>query len=113
MDALVDRRIFERMVEDFTGWYTLKDKEEILGEFLGLDFSAGGLRVNSRQQILEARALNLSLVSSRVNGPIGKTALVVWQREINPGWWQSGLKFFQPDFMRLWPLVRSEQYQED
>ena len=113
MEALVDRRIFERMTENFTGWYTIKDEKEILGEFLGLDFSAGGVQVHSRQQIVEGRALALSLVSHRIKSPIEKAARIVWQREIKPGWWQAGLKFYQPDMIHLWPLVSPEQYSED
>lgn len=113
MEALVDRRIFERMTEDFTGWYSLQDEKEILGEFLGLDFSAGGLRVHSRRQIIEGRALDLSLVVHRLKGPIEKPAQIAWQRELSSGWWQAGLKFYQPDMIHLWPLVRPERYSED
>ena len=29
MDVLIDRRVFERMQEDFSGWYALKDTDEI------------------------------------------------------------------------------------
>ena len=32
MEAVVDRRIFQRMSGDFTGWYSLKDEKEILAQ---------------------------------------------------------------------------------
>lgn len=110
MESLFDRRVFERMESDFTGWYTIKDDKEIRGEFLGLDFSAGGIRVNTNKKILEGRALNLSLVSPEVKGPIQEAAQIVWQREAGPGLWQAGLKFYQPNLIHLWPLVDSKQY---
>ena len=113
MDALVERRIFDRIQEDFSGWYTLKDEKDILGEFLGLDASAGGIRVNSRKEILEGRALVLSLALPLVSAPIQMAAQVAWQRELRPGWFQSGLKFFQPDLTSLWPLIRPDHYSQE
>ena len=98
------------MEEDFTGWYSIKDSKEILGEFYGLDFSAGGVRVNADKPIPEGRALDLSLISPTAKSPIQETAQIVWQRELKAGRWGAGLKFYQPDLRRLRPLVRAEQY---
>ncbi|HCD38774.1 MAG TPA: hypothetical protein DEQ77_08700 [Candidatus Omnitrophica bacterium] len=113
MESSIDRRIFERMHDDFTGWDTLKDNEKILGEFAGLDFSGSGIRINARRRILEGRALDVSLVSVKVSEPIKESAQVIWQRELSPGWWQAGLRFYHPGLAHLWPLVHPEQYQED
>ena len=93
MDVLIDRRVFERMQEDFSGWYALKDTDEMLGEFSGLDFSAGGIRVRANKKIVEGRALDLNIVSPEAKTPIQETARIVWQRELKSGQWQAGLEF--------------------
>lgn len=110
MEPLVDRRIFERMESDFTGWYSLKDEDKIQGEFLGIDFSADGLKLNSAQSLPEGRALDLSLVSSQAKSPISETGQVVWQREVAPGRWQAGLHFYQPHLLGLWPMIDYRRY---
>lgn len=110
MEPLVDRRMFERMESDFTGWYSLKDEDKIQGEFLGIDFSADGLKLNSAQSLPEGRALDLSLVSSQAKSPISETGQVVWQREISPGRWQAGLHFYQPHLLGLWPMIDYRRY---
>lgn len=110
MESLMDRRIFERMESDFTGWYSLKDDNKILGEFLGMDFSADGMKVHSPQSLPEGRALDISLVSSQAKTPIPETAQVVWQREVSPGRWQAGLHLYQPHLLGLWPMVDYRRY---
>lgn len=110
MEALVDRRIFQRMAGDFTGWYAIKDSREILGEFFGFDFSAGGIRVNAGKKILEGRALDLSLVSPALISPIKETAQVIWQRETKIGVWEAGLEFYQPDLIHLHPFIDPKEY---
>lgn len=113
MDALVDRRVFERLEEPFSGWYSIKDAPEVLGEFYGLDFSAGGIRVHTNRQMLEGRALDLRLVSRDATSPISETAQVVWQRENESGVWEAGLKFYNPDLIRLWPLINPKEYHKE
>ena len=113
MDVWIDRRIFERMQESFAGWYAIKDTDEILGEFSGLDFSAGGLRVNANRKIVEGRALDLNITSPEAKTSIRKTAQIVWQREVKPGSYEAGLKFYQPALGSFWPLVRPEQYSRE
>ncbi len=110
MEPLVDRRMFERMESDFTGWYSFKDEDKILGEFLGMDFSADGLKLNSAQSLPEGRALDLSLVSPQAKSPISEAGQVVWQREVAPGRWQAGLRFYQPRLLGLWPMVDHRRY---
>ena len=109
-EVLIERRIFERIAEDFTGWYSLRDNQEILGEFMGLDFSANGIRVNSLKEIPEGRALDLNLVSSTTKGPLAQAAQVVWQRRIDSVRWQAGLKFYQPKLLPLGSLLRPDLY---
>lgn len=119
MDVLIDRRVFERMQEDFSGWYALKNSDEMLGKFSGLDFSAGGLRVRANKKIVEGRALELNIVSPEAKTPIRETAQIVWQREVKspegdkPGRYEAGVEFYRPDLARLWPLVNPKQYSEE
>lgn len=113
MEALVDRRVFERMSEGFRGWYSLKGASEALGEFSGLDFSAGGIRVQANKKIVEGRALDLNIVSPEAQTPIRETAQIVWQREFKAGRYEAGLEFYQADLARLWPLIRPEQYSRE
>jgi hypothetical protein len=110
MESSRERRIFQRIEGDFSGWYGLKDHKEILGEFIGLDFSAGGIRVHTNKQMLEGRTLDLNLVSPVVTSPIRETAQIVWQRENETGIWEAGLKFYNPDLIRLWPLISPKEY---
>ena len=113
MERLFERRVFERINADFNGWYALKDEAgQIRGEFWGLDFSGSGIRVHSAQEIIEERVLEVSINSPALNQPIQETAQVAWQRRIEPGLWQAGLKFYQPRLMHFWPLVESKQYEE-
>lgn len=113
MDVSIDRRVFERMSGNFSGWYALKDADEMLGEFSGLDFSAGGLRVRANKKILEGRALELNIVSPEAKTPIRETAQIVWQREAKPGWYEAGVEFYRPDLARLWPLINPKQYSRE
>lgn len=113
MEALIDRRVFERMNEDFSGWYALKDTDAMLGEFSGMDFSAGGIRVRVNKKIIEGRALDLNIVSPEAKTPIHETAQIVWQREVSPGWYEAGVEFYRPDLARLWPLVNPKQYSRE
>lgn len=113
MDALIDRRVFERFTESFTGWYALKDSSEIIDKFSGEDFSAGGIRVRADKKILESRALGLSLVSPSVASPIRETGRVVWQRESRLGGWEAGLEFYRPDLFHLHPFVDAEEYRRE
>lgn len=108
-EAPIDRRIFERLEGDFNGCYCLKDTEEVSGEFRGLNFSAGGIMVDADKKIIEGRTLELSL-TSQTNSTIQATAQIVWQREVKPGRWQAGLKFYQADLIHLWPLIDSNYF---
>lgn len=110
MEPLIDRRIFQRLAGDFTGWYSVRGAKEILGEFSGLDFSAGGIKVRSGKKILEGRALDLSLVSAAATAPVSEAAQIVWQREANPGIWEAGLEFYQPDLIHLHPFISPREY---
>lgn len=113
MDSLIDRRVFERFTESFTGWYALKDNAEIIAEFSGEDFSAGGIRVRADKKILESRALDICLVSPNVKSPVKETCRVVWQRESRLGGWEAGLEFYQPDLAHLHPFVDAEEYRRE
>lgn len=113
MDSLIDRRVFERFTESFTGWYALKDSSEIIAEFSGEDFSAGGVRVKADKKILESRALDLCLVSPNAASPVKETGRVVWQRESRPGSWEAGLEFYRPDLFHLHPFVDAEKYKRE
>ena len=104
-EPLVDRRIFERIEGDFTGWYSVKDNKELAGEFLGVDLSGSGIRVRSVSGLPENRILHLDLNAPVLKTPIQETARVAWQREVQPGRWQAGLKFYQPRLAAFWPLV--------
>lgn len=108
--APIDRRIFERLEGDFNGRYSVKGTEEISGEFKGLNFSASGIMVDVDKRIMEGRALELNLVSPVTNSTIKTTGQIVWQREIKPGRWQAGLKFYQADLIHLWPLIVSNYF---
>lgn len=112
-EMFIDRRLFQRINADFTGWYSLKDRKEADGDFLGLDFSAGGIRVRANKKIVEGRALDLNIVSPEAKTPIRETAQIVWQREVKPGWYEAGVEFYQPHLARLWPLVNPKQYSEE
>lgn len=107
--APIDRRIFERLEGDFSGRYCVKNIKEIQGEFKGLNFSAGGIMVDVDKKIVEGRVLELSLVS-QTNSAIQTTGQIVWQREIKPGRWQAGVKFYQADLIHLWPLIVSNYF---
>lgn len=112
MERLFERRVFERINADFSGWYALKDEGgEIQGEFWGLDFSGSGVRVHSVKEITEDKVLEVSITSSTLSQPIQETARVAWQRKIEPGLWQAGLKFYQPRLMHFWPLVELKQHE--
>jgi hypothetical protein len=113
MSGLIDRRVFERFTENFTGWYALKGSAEIIAEFSGEDFSAGGIRVKADKKIPESRALDLCLVSPNAASPVKEAAQVVWQRESRPGGWEAGLEFYRPDLFHLHPFVDAEEYKHD
>ena len=104
MAPLVERRMFARLEQSFSGWCSIKDARE-LNEFYGVNFSAAGLGVTTAEQIPEGRALDVWLVNANTKIPIYATGQVVWQRKVDSGRWYAGLKFFEPALTRLLPLI--------
>lgn len=110
MERLFERRVFERINADFSGWYALEDEgSQVHGEFWGLDFSGSGVRVNSAKEIAEQKVLEVNITSPAFSQPIQETARVAWQRMVEPGLWQAGLRFYRPKLMNFWPLVELKQ----
>ena len=104
MTSLVERRMFARMEQSFSGWCSIKDARE-LNEFSGVNFSATGLGVTTVEQVPEGRALDVWLVNANTKIPIYTTGQVVWQREFESGRWHVGLEFYKPELARLLPLI--------
>lgn len=108
-EMFIDRRLFQRINADFTGWYSLKGRKGVEGDFLGLDFSGSGIRVDSVKEIPYDRILDVSINSDALKSSLKESAQVIWQKELLPGKWQAGLKFFQPRLAAFWPILEAQK----
>jgi len=95
-----DRRVFDRVMARFP--VKFRDSRKDFGTDVFLrDFSATGSKIFSREKFFINDRVNLLVELPDSKTPLRLDGDVVWAKTKNPGSWEIGIKFDNPQLMGM------------
>ena len=106
-----DRRIYERLSARYP--VKIKDSRNDYGtDFFLSDFSAGGLKLVSKEKLYLHDFLSLLIKLPDGQEPITLNGEVVWSKSMNPQNWDIGLQFHKVEYLKLYRFLKTQPYSE-
>jgi hypothetical protein len=105
MEALSERRIFERMPARFPTRFRDSSPDFGVDVFLK-DVSASGAHITTKEQLYLGDIISLEILLPDGLDPILLNGRVCWIRQIAPRVFEAGIIFHKIDLIRLHRLIR-------